>query len=73
MRKLNLFHHILTLEEDDIAKKGAETQIVYGFPGLIKECEMLLQKYKLDNLDVNDYNKFTWKIAVKKAVMKEAK
>ena len=34
MRKLNLYHHILTLEEDDIARKVAETQLIYGYPGL---------------------------------------
>ena len=58
----------MNLEEDEIARKVAMIQINNKFPGLMNECQDLLKKLNLDDIDVNECTKFAWKKNVKKAV-----
>ena len=58
-RKLMFFHHILNLPENSLAGEIARTQIKFNFPGLMTECQELVIKYNLPN--VNLYSKAQWK------------
>ena len=72
IRNLNFYHHIINLEDDDIAKKIAQIQMKNKFPDLMMECQQLLRKYEIDDLIVTEYTKYSWKRIVKKAVVKKA-
>ena len=64
-KKLLFYHHLITLSTDTLARQIAETQEQFGFPGLIKECKALLNKYELPNPDTT--SRIRWKLLVKKA------
>ena len=62
----------MNLQDDDIAKKIAKTQIDNNYPGLMIECKDLLNICDIDKDDVDKHSKFTWKKKVKEAVLKVA-
>ena len=70
-RKLNLFHHILNLDEGELSKKIMEEQIKMKFPGLAIEAQQYIKEFELP--DITDKNakklsSISWKNMVKKAI-----
>ena len=70
MKKLNFYFHIKTLHDESIAKTIAEIQEKNNFPGLIKEVKYLLRKYEMNDVDILDYTKASWKKMMKETVIK---
>ena len=72
-RKLTFYHHIVNLDDSALAKKFADIQDKNNFPGLIAECKLLLRKYELSDLIIDDYSKLAWKKLVKNAIVAKFK
>ena len=64
--------HLLNLAEDTLAKQVLNTQIKYGFPGLVKECQGYIQELELPDISDPDVKikAEPWKRTVKAAIRK---
>ena len=67
VRKLTFYHHLMNLPKDSLAYQVADTQIKFGFPGLMKECHELILRYSLPN-NPTKFSKLSWKSIVKRSV-----
>ena len=65
-KKLLFYHHILHLPHDSLAWQIYDVQTKLALPGLIQECEEMLNKMELPK--ANDCTQLQWKTAVKKAI-----
>ena len=71
-KKLNLAHHISTLEEDSLANEIFVAQKRFNFPGLVQECSELINI--LDLPDITDrgiakgWSKAMWKQSIRKKI-----
>ena len=72
MKKLNLIHHIASLEENSLAKEIFSVQNEMNWPGLVTECKELIENLNLPNItqqDVRDqWSKQRWKAITKKTI-----
>ena len=55
--KVMLYHHLINLDRDTLAKQIASIQSELGYPGLITECEGLVDKLKLPDIRKTSLNK----------------
>ena len=62
-RKLNLFHHIWNLDDQDVAKKIMREQIKMQLPGLATEVLEYMKELELPDITNNKLNvsSITWK------------
>ena len=58
-RKLSFFHHLTTLASDSLAKEIFEIQKDMNLPGLVSECQKVLDEAGVNN--VERYTKSQWK------------
>ena len=65
-KKLLFYYHILHLPHDSLAWQTYDVQTKLALPGLIQECEEMLNKMELPK--ANDCTQLQWKTAVKKAI-----
>ena len=70
-KKLNLFHHLMTLPDTALAKIIIDSQIKYGFPGLAQECLLLIKELNLPDQTKTEVLKESWKRQVKSVLRKE--
>ena len=68
MRKLNFYHHIVSLEEDAVASRVARVADRAGYPGLVKEYNTLCQELQLPH--PSTMSAFSWKKKVKNEILK---
>ena len=70
MKKLNLIHHIASLEDNSLAKEIFSVQNEMNLPGLVSECKEIIENLNLPNIieqDVRDqWSKQRWKAITKK-------
>ena len=55
--KLTLLYHITSLDENTLGKEIYETQKKFKFPGLIKECLILIDDLRLPNITQDEIRK----------------
>ena len=67
--KLSLYHHIVCLPENALARQVLEIQEKFNFPGLREEIQPFLAKYNLT--DVKSFSKGEWKKMIKKYIFEE--
>ena len=71
-KKLNLAHHISTLDEGSLANEIFVTQKKYNFPGLVKEVSEVLRDLNLPDITDRDiaseWSKVQWKREVSKKI-----
>ena len=65
-KKLLFLRHLSTLPENSLAAKVFKVQDRLKLPGLAKECEEFLIRFRISN--VSSYSKQQWKIFVKRQV-----
>ena len=68
-RKLTFYFHILNMDDSTLARKIAEIQDHNNFPGLIPEVKVLLRNYDLNEQNINEFTKVSWKRKVKQAIV----
>ena len=68
-QKLLFIHHLLSLPDESLASQIARAQDTNSYPGLIKECRMLLELYNLP--DPKSLSKWAWKRLVKKQICRQ--
>lgn len=69
--KLNLFHHILYLDDGELSKNILKEQISMKFPGLAMEAQQYMKDLNLPDISENSGTKissYAWKNLVKKAL-----
>ena len=71
-RKLSLYHHLMNLSDNSLAKAVAKQQDLKSYPGLISECRTLLIHLGLTNSPQN-YTKLAWKRLVKSSILLKKK
>ena len=61
--KLGLVHHIRSLEDNSLARQIYMEQLSQGWPGLVTECQELIEKWKIPNIinEEIDIPKNEWK------------
>jgi hypothetical protein len=69
--KSKLYHHLINLDRDTLAKQIASIQSELGYPGLITECEGLVDKLKLPDIRTTSLSKLQWKKIVKKSIVEK--
>ena len=69
--KVMLYHHLINLDTDTLAKQIASIQSEQGYPGLITECEGLVAKLKLPDIRKTSLSKLQWKKIVKKSIVEK--
>ena len=57
------------MDESALARKFSEIQQENNFPGLMSECKLLLRKYKLNEHNIHESSKLSWKNKVKHAIV----
>ena len=69
-KKLLFLHQLISLPEDTLAKQFYVQQKCNNFPGLILECQQILNKYNLTDITQSKElpTKITWKKMVKSKV-----
>ena len=67
MRKLMLYHHLMSLDETAVASRVAKVADRAGYPGLMQEYQSLCTEMKLPS--PTQTSKLTWKRLVKKAIV----
>ena len=67
-RKLNLIHHIKSLDDSCLAKEVYEEQLKNNWPGLTQECIEICDILDIPNVTTVELAKGAWKNKVKKAV-----
>ena len=70
-KKLEFLWHLINLEDGALAKEILFAQKQQKLPGLVQECEILMEKLHLPNVFEEIMSKQQWKNVVKKAIMKE--
>ena len=70
-KKLEFLWHLINLEDGALAKEILFAQKQQKLPGLVQECEILMEKLHLPNVFEEIMSKQQWKNEVKKAIMKE--
>ena len=68
MKKLLLYHHLVSLGEDTLAKQIANIQSRMGYPGLINECEKFVLVLRLPDIRRTSLSKQQWKTTVKRRI-----
>ena len=63
MKKLLFLHHVVSLPEGSLAREVYEVQSKLKLPGLVEECQMFLDRYRIT--DVASFSKMQWKKLVK--------
>ena len=71
IRKLTFLHHLANLPTDSLAYEVQQVQEKLAYPGLIKECNDLLENYGLP--EPYGLSKNTWKCQVKESVRKRSR
>ena len=66
MSQLLFLHHIATLPITSLARETYEEMKKHNFPGLVKNLEMYLRDWKLE--EVESFSKWSWKKEVKKRI-----
>ena len=66
-KKLLFLHHVESLPNSALAKQILDIQRQFNWPGLIRECQPFLDKYKIEN--VCNYSSYQWKRLVKKNIL----
>ena len=67
--KLSLLHHIKNLKKSSLAKQIYDEQNKYGWPGLVSECNEILESWKIPNITKTEQKSFSaneWKSLIKK-------
>ena len=70
-KKLMFYYHLLHLPKTSLAHEVAAIQSDMSYPGLVMECNNLMEEYELT--DIHTASKIQWKRAVKDAVSKQNK
>ena len=65
-KKLLFLHHLISLPEDCLAKQFYVQQKSNNFPGLVQECQLIINKYSL--MDITESQELPTKITWKKMV-----
>ena len=65
------YHHMINLPTDSLAFEITETQEKLSYPGLVKECNTLIEKYDLPDLKI--MTRLQWKRAVTKKTLETNK
>ena len=68
-RKLMFYHHLINLPENTLAFEVAQVQEILGYPGLVQEAKLLIERYGLPN--PQPFTKNQWKTLTKKAISNE--
>ena len=63
LKKLTFYHHLLHLDENSLAKQIYEIQEKLSYPGLVKECKIIIHALRLP--DARIMSKKQWKSRVK--------
>ena len=72
-RQLTFLHHILHLDKSDPVKKSYNAQLLLPFEkNWANEVVPLLQEYHLNNIDIENISKSSWKSKVKQSVSRKA-
>ena len=66
-KKLMFYHHLIHLPESSLAHKIAEIQKTLSYPGLMCECEEMIEEYNLP--DAKHLSKTQWKKIVTKKIL----
>ena len=70
-RKLPLFHHLMTLDKQSLARTIADIQDANSYPDLIKECRTALTHLGLTSSDPQHYTKQSWKKLISRKIIEE--
>ena len=68
-KKLVFYHHLINLPKNSLAYQIASTQVSLSYPGLMLECQELMEEYNLT--DVKSSSKIQWKKMVKNKVKEQ--
>ena len=68
-KKLVFYHHLIDLPKNSVAYQIASTQVSLSYPGLMLECQELMEEYNLT--DVKSSSKIQWKKMVKNKVKEQ--
>ena len=68
-KKLTFLHHLMTLPADSLANQVYVEQKVNQFPGLVTECQEIMQKYDLPDITEQTLpSRLSWKNEVKSKI-----
>ena len=70
MSKILFLHHIISLDDDSLAKQIQSSQHKYQTPGLTKEVQGFMEELELPSCLEVAFTKSKWKNLVKKAIKK---
>ena len=65
-KKLLFYYHLLNLPVDSLAYEVADIQAKLSFPGLVQECQTLIEKFELP--DISKLSKAQWKKSVNQKI-----
>ena len=70
-KKLMFYHHLINLPKGSLAYEVTQIQDILGFPGLVQESKLLIEKYELPSPE--SCTKGQWRGLTKKAITKQNK
>ena len=70
-RKILLYHHLMTLPSESLAREIAERQIVLNWPGIATQMYQLLESWNIMN--VQSYTKKQFKVMIKRKLSMKSK
>ena len=65
------YHHLINLSKGSLAYEVTQIQDILGFPGLVQESKLLIEKYELPSPE--SCTKGQWRGLTKKAITKQNK
>ena len=69
LKKLNLLHHVATLQVGTLARDFYEAQVKYKMPNtLVSDCEEYLTQFGITN--IHSYTKNAWRKVIKEKILK---
>ena len=72
LRKLLFFHHLIHLPKQSLAYQIANVQHTLGYPGLVGECNILLELYGI-TVRPEELSKVHWRKLCKKMILNKNK
>ena len=70
LKKITFFHHLMNLPHNSLAYQVASSQARLGYPGLVAECEQIMETYQIKGNPV-EFSKVHWKNICKKKIFEK--
>ena len=67
-KKINFYHHVMTMDDQCLAKIMAKKQIENNYPGLMMECHDILDQIGLRHCHPCHFSKMSWKKMTKMTI-----